>query len=240
MTPERHFLLHNRGDGTFEDVTERAGVLRTDGRGMGIVAADVNRDGLIDLFVANDMCPNFLFLNRGDGTFEDLTESSGAAASESGAFQAGMGIDAEDLTGDGLPELFVTHFRDDYPTLYRNVDGRNFQDISSWAGIVKDSMTEVGWGCALADFDNDGLPDMMIANGHVDDNLPASGRDVPQAERTKVWRGRGDGRFALARPRPLLRRRPRRAGRGLRRPRRRRRPRRGDQPHGRASRDPHE
>ena len=196
VTPERHFLLRNRGDGTFEDATERAGILRTDGRGMGIVAADLDRDGRIDIFVANDMGPNFLFLNKGDGTFEDLTESSGAAASESGTFQAGMGVDAEDLTGDGLPELFVTHFRDDYPTLYRNIDGRNFQDISSWAGIVKDSMTEVGWGTALADFDNDGLPDIMIVNGHVDDNLPALGRDIPQAERSKVWRGRGDGRFA--------------------------------------------
>jgi len=197
ITPERHFLFRNRGDGTFEDVTAAAGVLRTDGRGLGIVACDVNRDGRIDLYVANDLSPHFLFLNKGDGTFDDVTESSGASARESGRFQAGMGVDAEDVDGDGRPELFATHFREDYNTLYRNLDGRNFQDISAWAGIVKDCLPNVGWGCALADFDNDGWPDMMVANGHVDDNLPQMGRDIPHAEPSRIWRNRGDGRFKL-------------------------------------------
>jgi len=198
ITPERHFLFRNKGGGTFEDVTKAAGVLRTDGRGLGVVACDFNRDGRIDLYVANDMSPHFLFLNRGDGTFDDATETSGASLSEAGYAQAGMGVDAEDVTGDGLPELFVTHFREDYNTLYRNLNGRSFQDISSSAGIVKDSMPDVGWGCALADFDNDGWPDMLAVNGHVDDNLPLLGRDVPQAELSKVWRNQGGGRFRLA------------------------------------------
>jgi hypothetical protein len=110
-----------------------------------------------------------------------------------------MGVDAEDVTGDGLPELFVTHFREDYCTLYRNLGGKLFQDVSAWAGIVKDSMPGVGWGCALADFDNDGWPDMLVVNGHVDDNLDQLGRDVPQAEAPKVWRNRGDGRYRLVR-----------------------------------------
>lgn len=145
------------------------------------------------------LCPHFLFVNRGDGTFEDATETSGASLSEAGHAQAGMGVDAEDVTGDGLPELFVTHFREDYNTLYRNLDGRNFQDFSSSAGIVKDSMPDVGWGCALADFDNDGWPDMLVVNGHVDDNLSLLGRDVPQAELPKVWRNQGAGRFRLVR-----------------------------------------
>jgi len=197
ITPERHFLFRNRGDGTFEDVTAAAGVLRADGRGLGVVACDVDRDGRVDLYVANDLSPHFLFLNRGDGTFEDVTESSGASASESGRFQAGMGVDAEDVDGDGLPELFATHFREDYATLYRNLDGRNFQDVSAFAGIVKDCLPNVGWGCALADFDNDGWPDMMVVNGHVDDNLRQIGRDIPQAEPSRVWRNRGDGRFRL-------------------------------------------
>jgi hypothetical protein len=206
ITPERHFLFRNRGDGTFEDVTEAAGILRSDGRGMGVVACDLDRDGWIDLYVANDLGAHFLFLNRGDGTFQDATESSGAAASEAGHFQAGMGVDAEDVTGDGLPELFVTHFREDYCTLYRNLDGQIFQDVSAWAGIVKDCMPGVGWGCALADFDNDGWPDMLVVNGHVDDNLDQLGRDVPQAEAPKVWRNRGDGRFRLVRdPGPFFR-----------------------------------
>ena len=199
IPPERHFLFRNRGDGTFEDVTRPAGVFRKDGRGMGIVACDVNRDGWIDLYVANDQCPHFLFLNKHDGTFEDATETSGAAVSEAGYHQAGMGVDAEDVTGDGLPELFATHFREDYNTLYRNLDGRNFQDISSWAGIVKDCMPNVGWGCALADFDSDGWPDMMVVNGHVDDNLAELGRDVPQAEPPRVWRNQGNGKYRLVR-----------------------------------------
>ena len=197
ITPERHFLFRNRGDATFEDVTASAGVLRTDGRGLGVVAADVNQDGWIDLYVANDLSPHFLFLNRGDGTFEDVSEASGASASESGRFQAGMGVDIEDVDGDGRPELFATHFREDYNTLYRNLDGRNFQDISAWAGIVKDCLPDVGWGCALSDFDNDGWPDMLVVNGHVDDNLPQIGRAIPQAEPSRVWRNRGGGRFRL-------------------------------------------
>ena len=146
ITPERHFLLKNRGDATFEDVTEAAGILRKDGRGLGVVAADVNRDGLIDLYVANDLSPHFLFLNKGDGTFEDISESSGASASGQGVLQAGMGVDCEDIDGDGLPELFATHFREDYNTLYKNIDGRIFQDVSSSAGIIRDSSPYVGWG----------------------------------------------------------------------------------------------
>ena len=197
IVPERHFLFRNKGNGTFEDVTRAAGVFREDGRGMGVIACDVNLDGWIDIYVANDMCAHFLFINKGDGTFEDVTESSGASSSESGFFQAGMGVDAEDLTGDGLPELFATHYREDYNTLYRNLDGRNFQDISSWAGIVKDSMPDVGWACALSDLDNDGQPDMFVVNGHVDDNLPLLDQDVPQAEPVKVWRNVDLGKFRI-------------------------------------------
>ena len=87
--------------------------------------------------MANDLCPNFLFLNRGDGTFADAGEVSGAACSEAGENQAGMGVDVEDVTGDGLPELFVTHFRNEYNTLYRNLGARNFQDITASAGILQ-------------------------------------------------------------------------------------------------------
>ena len=199
ITPSRHYLLRNRGNATFEDVTEAAGILRKDGRGLGVLACDLNQDGRVDIFVANDMCPNFLFLNRGDGTFEDASESSGAALSEAGYAQAGMGVDAEDLNGDGLPEIIVTHFREDYDTLYRNLGKGLFRDVSASAGVIKDSMPNVGWGCALADFDNDGHPDLFVVNGHVDDNLSAiTGLDVPQAEPPKVWRNLGDGRFRIA------------------------------------------
>ena len=199
IAPSRHFLLRNRGDGTFEDATQSAGIFREDGRGLGVVAADVDGDDLADLYVANDLCPNFLFLNKGDGTFEDATELSGASRSESGFDQAGMGVDAEDVTGDGQPELLVTNFRGDSNTLYRNLGGGIFHDVSAWAGIVNDSMPEVGWACGLADLDNDGWPDMAAFNGHVDDNLPRLGQEVPYAEPSKVWRNLGDGRYRLVR-----------------------------------------
>jgi hypothetical protein len=197
IRPSHHFLFRNRGDGTFEDVTERAGVLRRDGRGMGVVAADVNRDGRIDLYVANDACPHFLFLNKGDGTFEDVTDSSGAAVTETGHYQGGMGVDVEDLDGDGFPELFVTNFDGEYNTIHQTTDGRNFEDVSASAGIVKDSLPFVGWGCSLTDFDNDGQPDMLVVNGHVDDNLAELGRKQPYAQRPMLWRNIGRRRFRL-------------------------------------------
>ena len=197
IPPDHHFLFRNRGDGTFEDVTEQAGVLRRDGRGMGVVAADVNRDGRIDLYVANDMCPHFLFLEQGNGTFDDVTDSSGAAVTESGHYQGGMGVDVEDLDDDGYPELFVTNFDGEYNTIHQTTDGKNFEDVSAAAGIVRDSIPDVGWGCSLADFDNDGWPDMMVVNGHVDDNLKQLGRDGDYEQRPKVWRNRGRCRFRL-------------------------------------------
>jgi hypothetical protein len=197
IRPARHFLYRNRGDGTFEDTTERAGVLRNDGRGMGVVAADVNRDGLTDLYVANDMCPHFLFLNKGNATFEDVTNSSGAAVTESGHYQGGMGVDVEDVDGDGFSELFVTNFEGEYNTIHKTTDGRYFEDVSARSGIVRDSIPDVGWGCSLADFDNDGWPDMFVVNGHVDDNLQELGRDGTFAQHAKVWRNRGSGRFRL-------------------------------------------
>ena len=147
---------------------------RDDGHGFGVVAADVNNDGLIDIFVANDMNPNFLFLNRGDGTFDDVSEISGAAYNMNGKAQSGMGVDAEDVDGDGLPELFVTNFANEYSTLYQNFGKGIFYDNTAFFGLASDSMPWVKWGCALADFDNDGWPDCFFVNGHVDNNRRAA------------------------------------------------------------------
>src|SRR4029077_2285711 len=108
----------NNGDNTFTDVTDEAGIGRTDGHGFGVVAADLNGDGKIDIYVANDQDPNFLFLNKGDGTFQDATETSGAAFDARGQAQSGKGVDAGDVDGDGRPELFVTNFANEYNTLY--------------------------------------------------------------------------------------------------------------------------
>ena len=199
MRPQRHYLFRGHGDGTFEETTEKAGILRHDGRGLGVLAADINGDSRTDLYVANDGCPNFLFLNRGDGTFEDMTTASGAAVDSSGAVQGSMGVDAQDVDGDGRPELFVTNFRGQSNTLYQNLDGRNFQDVTARAGLVKDSLAYVGWGCALADFDNDGLPDLFVVNGEVDDNLHDMGQKIDYDEPTVVWRNQGQGKFRRVR-----------------------------------------
>ena len=129
-------------------MTEAAGVARTDGRGFGVVAADLNGDGRIDLYVANDMCPNFLFLNRGDGTFEDVTESSGAGYDAHGKTHAGMGVDAEDVNGDGQPDLFVTNYWNEPNSMYMNLGGGMFEDRTPASGMASDSTPWVGWGCA--------------------------------------------------------------------------------------------
>ena len=199
ISPEPHRLFRNRGDGAFEDQSVAAGIRRLDGRGMGVVAADLNGDGKIDLYVANDKCPNFVFLNRGDGTFDDVSEASGAAFSGEGVAQGSMGVDAEDLDGDALPELLVTNFRGDGNTLYRNRGHGTFADMTSKAGILKDSRPYVGWGCAIADFDSDGLLDIMSVFGHVDDNLRDFGQTVDQAEPPLIWRQTQPARFILAR-----------------------------------------
>ena len=125
IKPAPHILYRNEGNLTFSEVTRAAGIGRTDGRGFGVVAADLNGDGRIDLYVANDMCPNFVFLNRGDGTFEDVTESSGAGYDAHGRTHAGMGVDAEDVNGDGLPDLFVTNYWNEPNSLYHEPGRRD-------------------------------------------------------------------------------------------------------------------
>jgi enediyne biosynthesis protein E4 len=196
VAAERHLLFHNQADGTFVDSLQSAGLDGRPGRGQGVVAADVNCDGLIDLYVSNDLQPNFLFVNEGGGRFRDLTDESGAAYDQSGRSQAGMGVDAADLDGDGLPELFVTNFEQDYNTLYQNGGNLLFQDISDVAGLAAASRPWVGWGTVLADFDGDGLRDVIVTNGHTDTNLAAMDRDAPFEQPPLVWRNRGK-RFEL-------------------------------------------
>ena len=146
IQPARHFLYRNNGNQTFTDVTEAAGVGRTDGRGLGVVAADLNDDGRIDLYVANDMCPNFVFLNQGDGLFQ-TPRNLGCRLRPNGPTRAGMGVDAEDVNGDGLPDLFVTNFWNEAVGLFMNRGEGLFEDrtrtsglsttvCSGWAGVV--------------------------------------------------------------------------------------------------------
>ena len=199
IRPARHFFYRNNGDGTFTDMTVKAGVARDDGRGLGVVAADLNDDGLIDLYVANDMCPNFLFLNRGNGTFDDFTESSGAGYDPQGKARAGMGVDAEDVNGDGRPELLVTNFWNEGIALFTNLGQGQFQDKTRTSGLWHDSLPWVGWGCALIDFDNDTWPDCFVATGHVDNNLHLLSRfSNPYEEPPLLHRNLKGSRFELA------------------------------------------
>ncbi len=201
----QHLFYHNNGNNTFTNVYEK--VIRTDpkprsdGHGFGVVAADLNDDGLIDLFVANDMNPNFLFLNRGDGTFDDVSEISGAAFNVNGMAQSGMGVDAEDVDGDGLPELFVTNFSNEYSTLYFNYGKGTFSDDTAFYGLASDSLPWVKWGCALSDFDGDGWPDIFFVNGHVDNNRRQIGQPVDYEEPPLLFHNVASGgrrRFRLA------------------------------------------
>jgi hypothetical protein len=204
----KHLLYRNNGDRTFTNVYDTAirttdpetkkQSPRSDGHGFGVVAADLNGDGRIDLYVANDMNPNFLFLNKGDGTFDDVTDVSGAAYDEKGQAQSGMGIDAEDVDGDGRPELFVTNFANEYNTLYQNMGKGAFMDSTPYFGLAADTTPFVGWGSALADFDNDGWPDNFVTNGHVDDNREQIGEPVPYAEPALLFANDGGKRFRLA------------------------------------------
>jgi enediyne biosynthesis protein E4 len=198
IRPTRHILYRNNGDGTFTDTTELAGVGRTDGRGLGVVAADLDGDGRIDLYVANDTCPNFVFLNRGDGTFDDATDSSGAGYDASGHVRAGMGVDAEDVNGDGRPDLFVTNYFNEPNGLFMNLGGGRFEEQTRSRGMMHDSLLWVGWGCVLADFDNDGWPDCFVTNGHVDDNLHLFDLNDPYAQPALLHRNRHGSRFELA------------------------------------------
>lgn len=206
VTTVRHILYRNDGvkDGIprFTDVTDEAGVNRSDGHGFGVVASDLNEDGLIDLYVANDQNPAFTYYNNGDGTFTDATEINSAAYDEKGAPQSGMGADSADVDGDGKPELYRTNFANEYNTLYQNLGQGMFYDMTAAYGLAGDAMPWVGWGCQLADFDNDGWPDSFVTNGHVDDNYHLIGiNNIPYEEPPLLHRNTGQGnarRFKLA------------------------------------------
>lgn len=213
VEPEMDVLFRNRGDGTFEDVTSRAGVGDRAGRSQGVVAADLNGDGRIDLYVANDLNPNFLFLNAGDGTFRDATELSGVGYDALGQAQSSMGVEAADVDGDGRLDLFVTNFQDERNVLYRNGGGEWFDERSDQAGLTANSLPWVGWGTSLADFDLDGWPDIVVTNGHVDDIRSLTNGETSAALPPLAWRNI-QGRFEFLGPkagRYFAQRRPGRA-----------------------------
>jgi enediyne biosynthesis protein E4 len=164
----RDTLYRNNGDGTFTDVSESSGAFDRDKLyGLGVVWSDLDNDGDLDIFVANDDGPNLLFVNRGDGTFEEQGFISGLAVSIDGRNQGGMGIDAADYDNDGLIDAFVTNFSNDYSTLYRNDGDLMFTDITGETELYTAEWLLVSWGMRFADFNHDGWKDIFHVNGHV-------------------------------------------------------------------------
>ena len=184
-------LYHNNGDGTFTDVSKKAGVSDPDGYyGLGVICSDFDGDGLVDIYVANDSTPNFLYHNNGDGTFKDIGFPSGTAVNENGSEQGSMGVTLGDYDHDGKLDLFITNFDDDYNTLYHN-DGRgSFTDVSYAAKVAAVSLPYVGWGTKFFDYDNDGWVDLLVVNGHVYPQLPT------YKQRNLMHHNNRDGTFA--------------------------------------------
>jgi enediyne biosynthesis protein E4 len=164
----RNYLYRNNGDGTFTDVTEESGAADKDHYfGLGVVWADINNNGLLDIVVANDATPNLVFVNNGDGTFEENGFISGLAVSGDGNEQASMGVDLADYDNDGLLDAYFTHFASDYSTLYRNEGDLLFQDVTGAAQVQQPEWPLVSWGTRFVDFNHDGWKDLFHTNGHV-------------------------------------------------------------------------
>lgn len=196
LTGEGDTLYRQKPDGTFEDVSKKAGVDDPE-RYYGFTSSfvNVNEDDLLDLVVVNDSTPNQLYINKGNGTFEETGYSSGVALNENGREQAGMGLAAGDYDNDGRIDFHVTNFSDDSNTLYRNEGEGNFTDVTFQAGVGEPSIPFLGWGTSFLDYDNDGWSDLIVANGHVypavDDHLWGTS----YAQQALLFRNLKNGKF---------------------------------------------
>ncbi|HLQ24009.1 MAG TPA: CRTAC1 family protein [Gemmatimonadales bacterium] len=190
-------LYRNRGDGTFEDVSERSGIARHVGKGMSVAFADYDEDGRVDAYVTNDGVPNFLFRNRGDGTFEETALRAGAALPDRGAPVSSMGADFRDYDNDGRPDVATTALAGETFPLFHNEGKGQFRDATAPTGLGALTARLSGWGVVLADLDNDGWKDLFTANAHVNDQIESF-----EAARYRlsnaVFANRGDGTFADA------------------------------------------
>lgn len=184
------FLFLNRGDGTFEDISQLSGIAARLSRTQGVLAADFNGDGWIDLYLGNDMHANSLFLNSGNGSFKDETDASGMGYSSDGLAQAGMGVAAADINQNLDLEVFVTNYMGENNNLYQQVRAGRWGDQSSVQGLAADSLSYVGWGTAFVDLDLDRWPDLIVTNGHTDHNKP----NQPYAQPAFIWQN-VKGRF---------------------------------------------
>jgi enediyne biosynthesis protein E4 len=178
--PRPSFLFHNEGEGKFSDVSKPSGIASALGKAFGAVATDVNNDGLTDLFVANDTLANFLFVNKGSGKFEEIGLASGVGYSDAGSPRSGMGVDATDYDGDGWQDLFVANIDQELFSLYHNEKDLTFTDQAGEIGQATRLLS--GWGLKFFDYDNDGDPDLLLANGHPDDMVEVQASKVKYRE----------------------------------------------------------
>ncbi len=195
---EPDHLFHNNGDGTFSDVSRQMGV-SDEGAYYGLTAlfADVNNDGKPDLLVANDSTPNYLYLNKGKGAFEDASYASGYALNESGRETASMGIAIGDYRNNGALDVYETTFSDDYNPLFRNEGGGNFDDVSYQMGIAEATIPFLGWGTGFLDYDNDGWLDLLAANGHVYPEVDKAGWGTSFAQRALLFHNLQGKKFEI-------------------------------------------
>ena len=174
--PTASFLYHNNGDGTFTEVRKGTAIEQALGKGLGVVATDINNDGRMDLFVANDTVQNFLFVNRGPGpngkwNWDEIALQAGVGFSEAGRPRSGMGVDAADLDGDGWQDLFVANVDHEMFSVYENNKDETFRDVAQSNGVARATRLLSGWGMKYFDYDNDGTIDLLLANGHPDDMI---------------------------------------------------------------------
>lgn len=191
--PMPSWLYHNNGDGTFTDVSQKMGIADNPGKGWGVVATDINNDGFLDLFVANDTTANFIFANRGGKKFEEIGFTAGVAYGPGGKARSGMGVDSADFDQDGWMDLFVTNLDHEFYGLYKNKHDESFEDQAGPAGIARATQMMSGWGVKFFDFDNDGLLDLLVANGHPDDLVDRVTPGVTYSEPLLLFRNTGSG-----------------------------------------------
>jgi enediyne biosynthesis protein E4 len=195
---EYDILYLNRGDGTFKDISQEAGLHSGPARcGLGVVGTDLDNDGDVDFYVANDTVHNQLWINNGNGTFTDEALLAGVAVNRIGLAEAGMGLATGDVDGDGLPDLFVTNYFSETNTLYRN-EGFAFTDVTAEYGLSAPSRLRLSFGASLFDIDNDGWLDLFVANGHVHTEQPTLGRNEPFAQLAQLFHNQMGRRFGDA------------------------------------------
>jgi len=190
-----NILYRNNGDGTFTDITKEAGVYRSDGNGLGVVFGDYDNDGWIDIYVANDSVPNFLFHNKGKGVFEEVGLRAGVSVGAEGRPLAGMGTDMGDIDGDGLLDIIVTNLDHETHSLYRNLGKGLFTNITFESGVGQATLPFVGFGATFFDFDNDSDLDLAIANGDIIDNVAQFRDNTSHEQRNLLLQNDGKGRF---------------------------------------------